>query len=216
MKQKCCITSLIAIGLGCILPVALAGTLWSQQAYPARPINVLIGFGTGGVTDVSARFILGKAEKSLGQPFIVMNNGGGGGSVAYGITASKPPDGYNLVAASSTGLVRIPQFKTVPYRMDEFAPIMQYAASYLSPIVVLSTSPWKSLKELVEFAKKNPGKVTYSTTGVGSPHHMAMEYVAKQEGIKWTHVPYPGSMPALTALLGGHVMVQVGAGESIP
>jgi tripartite-type tricarboxylate transporter receptor subunit TctC len=216
MKQKRWLVNLIVIGLGCILPISLADTLSGQPVYPARPINVLIGFGTGGVTDVSARFIMGKAEKSLGQPFVVMNNGGGGGAVAYGITAQKPPDGYNLVAASSTGLVRIPQFRTVPYRMDEFVPIMHYAASYLSPIVVLSSSPWKSFKELVEFAKKNPGKVTYSTTGVGSPHHMAMEYVAKQEGIKWIHVPYPGSMPALTALLGAHVQVQIGAGESIP
>ncbi len=216
MRHRGYVNKLFAMALGCILAVAFAGSVRSQPAYPVKPINVLIGFGTGGVTDVSARFIMGKAEKILGQPFVVMNNGGGGGSVAYGIIAQKPPDGYNLVAASSTGLVRIPQFRTVPYRMDEFAPIMHYASSYLSPIVVQSSSPWKTFKELVEFAKKNPGKVTYSTTGVGSPHHMAMEYVAKQEGIKWTHVPYPGSMPALTALLGGHVMVQVGAGESIP
>lgn len=221
MKQSLiqghCVIKLLGMALCCILSVAFTGNAWSQPAYPVKPINVIIGFGVGGVTDVSARFIMGKAEKSLGQPLVVMNNGGGGGSVAYGIIAQKPPDGYNLVAASSTGLVRIPQFRTVPYTMDEFTPIMHYAASYLSPIVVLSTSPWKTFKELVEFAKKHPGKVTYSTTGVGSPHHLAMEYVAKQEGgIKWTHVPYPGSMPALTALLGGHVMVQVGAGESIP
>ncbi len=221
MKQspiyRHCVIKLFAMTLCCTLFIAFTGNAWSQTAYPAKPINVLIGFGVGGVTDISARFIMAKAEKSLGKPFVITNNGGGGGAVAYGVIAKKPPDGYNLVAASSTGLVRIPQFRTVPYSMDEFTPIMHYAASYLSPIVVLSTSPWRTFKELVEFAKMNPGKVTYSTTGVGSPHHLAMEYVARQEGgIKWTHIPYPGSMPALTALLGGHVTVQVGAGESIP
>ena len=216
MRRARHVVRFLVIVLCCTVPLALAGSLWGQAGYPAKPINVVIGFGAAGVTDVSARFILARAEKSLGQPFVITNNGGGGGSVAYGIIAQKPADGYNLVAATSTGLVRIPQFRTVPYHLDDFTPIMHYAASYLSPVVVLSTSPWKTFRELVDFARKNPGKVTYSTTGVGSPHHMAMEYVAKQEGIKWTHVPYPGSMPALTSLLGGHVMVQVGAGESIP
>ena len=120
-----------------------------------------IGFGAAGVTDVSARFILARAEKSLGQSFVITNNGGGGGSVAYGIIAQKPPDGYNLVAATSTGLVRIPQFRTVPYHLDDFTPIMHYAASYLSPVVVLSTSPWKTFRELVDFARKNPPNADY-------------------------------------------------------
>jgi tripartite-type tricarboxylate transporter receptor subunit TctC len=214
MIQAC--KTLLAGALGCLISIIVVGIAWSQPAYPTKPINVIIGFGTGGVTDVSARFLLGRAEKLLGQPFVISNNGGGGGSVAYELTKAKAPDGYNLVCASSTGLVRIPQFRKVPYARDEFEIIMHYAASYLSPIVVKASSPWKTFKELVDYAKKNPGKIRYSTTGVGSPHHMAMEYVAKQEGIKWIHIPYPGSMPALTALLGGHVEVEVGAGESIP
>jgi tripartite-type tricarboxylate transporter receptor subunit TctC len=136
--------------------------------------------------------------------------------VAFEITARKPPDGYNIVGGASTGLVRIPLFREVPYQMDDFIPIMHFATPLLTPVVTKSTSPWMTFKELVDYAKKNPGKVTYSTTGVGSPMHMAMEYVAKQEGIVWTHIPYPGAMPAFTALLGGHVMFQVGAGESVP
>jgi tripartite-type tricarboxylate transporter receptor subunit TctC len=119
--------------------------------------------------------------------------------VAFEITARKPPDGYNIVGGASTGLVRIPQFREVPYQMDDFIPIMHFATPILTPIVIKSTSPWMNFKELVDYAKKNPGKVTYSTTGVGSPMHLAMEYVAKQEGITC-----------------GHVMVQVGAGESVP
>ena len=190
--------------------------MWGQQAYPTKPINLLIGYAPGGVVDISERFMATKAEKILGQPFVVTNNGGGGSSVAAEIIAKKPPDGYNIFGGASTGLVRIPQFRAVPYKPDDLIPIMHFATPVFTPVVTKSTSPWKTFKELVDYAKKNPGKVTYSTTGVGSPMHLAMEYVAKQEGIPWTHIPYPGAMPAFTALLGGHVMFQVGAGESVP
>lgn len=203
--------------LGCIVSL-MAGLApaWGQDPYPAKPINLLIGYAPGGVVDTTERFLASKAEKYLGQPIVVTNNGGGGSSVAFGIVAKKAPDGYDIVGGSSSGLVRIPQFRTVPYKMDDFVPIMHFATPALTPIVVKSSSPWKTFKELVEYAKQNPGKVTYSTTGVGSPMHLAMEYVAKQDGITWTHVPYPGAMPAFTALLGDHVSVNVGAGESIP
>ncbi len=189
--------------------------LSSAQPYPTKPINILVGFAPGGTMDVSTRVLAGKAEKFLGQPFLVSNNGGGGGSVALGIVAKERPDGYYLAGCTSTGLIRIPQFRTVPYKLEDFVPIMHFGAPQTG-IVVKTDSPFKTLKDLVDYAKKNPGKVTYSSTGVGSPMHLAMEYVAKQEGIQWTHVPYPGSTPALTALLGGHVTAQSGSTEWIP
>jgi len=198
------------------MPGVSVNPLFSQTNYPTKPINLLIGYAPGGVVDISERFMASKAEKFLGQPIVVSNNGGGGSSVAFGIIAKKPSDGYNIVGGASTGLVRIPQFRSVPYALDDFVPIMHFAKPVLTTIVVKSTSPWKTFKELVDYAKKNPEKITYSTTGVGSPMHIAMEFVAKQEGIKWTHIPYPGAVPAFTALLGGHVMVNAGAGESIP
>ena len=201
---------------GCVLPIMLATPLWSEPAYPTRPINLFIGYAPGGVVDISERFLASKAEKYLGQPFVVTNNGGGGSSVAYGIVAKKPADGYTIIGGASSGLIRIPQFRTVPYKMDDFIPLMHFATPSLTPIVVKSASPWKTFKELTDYAKKNPGKVTYSTLGVGSPMHLAMEYVAKQDGITWTHVPFPGAMPAFTALLGDHVAVNAGAGESVP
>ncbi|MCX8023119.1 MAG: tripartite tricarboxylate transporter substrate binding protein [Syntrophorhabdaceae bacterium] len=213
-KGRVILTSLILFAFfACFLPT---NHTFGQVNYPTKPINLLIGYAPGGVVDISERFMASKAEKFLGQPIVVTNNGGGGSSVAFGIVAKKPADGYNLVGGASTGLVRIPQFRSVPYTMDDFVPIMHFATPVLTPIVVKSTSPWKTFKELVEYAKKNPGKITYSTTGVGSPMHIAMEFVAKQEGISWTHIPYPGAVPAFTALLGGHVMVNAGAGESIP
>jgi len=190
-------------------------TLAPAQTYPTKPMNILVGFAAGGTMDVSTRVLASKAEKHLGQPFLISNNGGGGGSVALGIVAKERPDGYSLAGCTSTGLIRIPQFRTVPYKLEDFVAIMHFGAPQTG-VVVKADSPFKTFKDLVEYAKKNPGKVTYSSTGIGSPMHLAMEYVAKQEGIQWTHVPYPGSTPALTALMGGHVTAQSGSTEWIP
>lgn len=195
--------------------IFLIPALSFSQTYPTKPISILVGFAPGGTMDVSTRVLAGKAEKSLGQPFIITNNGGGGGSVALGIVAKEKADGYSLAGCTSTGLIRIPQFRAVPYRLEDFVPLMHFGAPQTG-VVVRSDSPFKTFRELVEYGKKNPGKVTYSSTGVGSPMHLAMEYVGKQEGIQWTHVPYPGSTPALTALLGGHVTAQSGSTEWIP
>jgi tripartite-type tricarboxylate transporter receptor subunit TctC len=216
MRSEKFVKGFLTVVLGCILAVILAAPSWSQPAYPTKPINLYIGYAPGGVADISVRFMATKAEKILGQPFIVTNNGGGGSSVATGIVAKRPADGYTILGGASSGLVRLPHMQAVPYKYEEFAPIMHFATPELTPIVTKSTSPWKTFKELVDYAKKNPGKVTYSTLGVGSPMHMAMEYVAKQEKITWTHIPFPGAMPAFTALLGDHVNFCVGAGESVP
>ena len=209
MKRNLWITILLS-GLTFLIPA-----LSLAQTYPTKPINILVGFAAGGTMDISTRVLASKAEKLLGQPFIVTNNGGGGGSVALGIVAKERSDGCYLAGCTSTGLIRIPQFRPVPYQLDDFVPIMHFGAPQTG-VVVRSDSPFKTFRDLVEYAKKNPGKVTYSSTGVGSPMHLAMEYVAKQEGIQWTHVPYPGSTPALTALLGGHVTAQSGSTEWIP
>ncbi len=179
-------------------------------------VELLIGYAPGATGDLTERLMAAKAEKILGQPFVVTNNGGGAGGVAVTLTSKKPPDGYSLLGTGSTPLVRVSQFTTVPYKWDDVTPIISFAAPVLTSLVVKSDSPWKTLKDLVEYARKNPGKVSYSTLGVGSPMHMAMEYIAKQEGIKWTHVPYQGTMPAFMALLGGHVNVQLGSGECVP
>ncbi len=209
-------TRYIACLLGWVLLIGIAGAAWSQPTFPTKPINLIVGYAAGGTNDIVQRFLATKAEKFLGQPIIVTNNGGGGSSVAFGIIAKAKPDGYNIVGAASSGLVRIPQFRKVPYTLDEFVPIMAFGTPALTPIVVNSTSPWKTVKDLVDYARKNPGKLVYATTGVGSPQHLCMEFIAKQAGVTWTHLPFPGSMPATMALLGGHVSVCVAAGEVIP
>lgn len=189
----------------CLMLLIIAAPLAAQD-YPTRPINILVTVQAGGAIDVGIRPIAAKVEKSLGQPFMVSNNAGGAGSVALGIIARAKPDGYHLTAATSTPVVRLPHMTAVPYKLDDLVPIMTYGAPQ-SGIVVRSDAPWKTLKELVEYAKKNPGKINYSTTGVGQPMHVAMEFIAKQEGgIKWNLVPSPGVLPHVM-LLGGHVDV---------
>jgi len=182
----------------------LIPTLSFAQEFPTKPVNALLAYGPGAGYDISFRPLASKAEKFLGQPIVVSNNGAGGGTVALGIVAKEKPDGYHLVGTMGMGLVWFPQVRAVPYKFDDFVPIMHYGAFHAG-VVARTDAPFQTLKEFVEYAKKNQGKVNLSTGGAGSPHHLAMEFIAKKEGIQWAVVPYPGGGPALTALLGGHV-----------
>jgi tripartite-type tricarboxylate transporter receptor subunit TctC len=185
------------------------------QAYPTKPVNVVVTFPPGGTLDVSARILAAKAEKFLGQPMIISNVGGGAGSVALGQVAKKAADGYTISACTSTGIVRIPQLRAVPYEPSDFIPVMHYA-SVESGVVVKADSAYKTFKDLIEYARKNPGKVNYATSGAGSPMHMAMEFVAEKEKIQWVHVPYAGGAPGLAAVLGGHVTAMSDSTEWLP
>lgn len=201
--------------MSCFFLAILVPTFSLAQVYPTRPINLVVTFPPGGTLDTSTRILASKAEKFLGQPIIVLNVGGGAGSVALGQVAKKRPDGYEITSCASTGLIRIPQLHAVPYSHDDFTPGMHFAAVQ-SGLVVRSDSPFKNLKDLIEYAKKNPGKVTYATSGAGTPMHMAMEYIADKEGIQWTHVPQTGGAPELTAVLGGHVTSLSDSTEWLP
>ena len=185
------------------------------QTYPTKSISILVVFAPGGSSDSMVRVLASKAEKMLGQPISVENNGAGGGTVGLGIIAKAKPDGYKLAQCVSIGLIGIPQFRAVTYTLDDFVPIMQFAAAETG-LVVRADAPFKTLKEFVEYAKKNPGKVTYSTTSIGSTTHLVMEYIGKKEGITWTHVPFPGFSECVTALLGGHVTAVSGDTIWIP
>lgn len=201
---------IFVFGLMLVLISGLSSTgLSATQAYPTRPVNILIGYAPGGAVDTTMRVIAGKAEKNLGQPFVLTNNGAGGGSVALGIVAKEKPDGYHLVNVTTATFALIPQFRTVPYKLDDFVPILQFGIMQTG-LVVKADSPWKTMKDLVDYAKKNPGKVTYGTAGVGLVSHLAMEHVAKQEGIQWTLVPFPGMAPAIASVLGGHITAASG------
>jgi tripartite-type tricarboxylate transporter receptor subunit TctC len=198
-------------GLTMIQMIALYGlilflipTFSFAQEYPTKPVNVLVAYSPGASVDLSFRVLASKAEKFLGQPLIISNNGTGGSTVGVGIVAKEKPDGYHLLVAMGMGIVWFPQVRAVPYKYDDFTPIMHYGAFHAG-VVAKADAPFRTLKDFVEYARKNRDKVNYSTGGAGSPHHLAMEYIAKKEGINWAMIPYAGGAPALTALLGGHV-----------
>jgi tripartite-type tricarboxylate transporter receptor subunit TctC len=209
MKPKAVVLCCAALLL-MLLPV-----IASAQQYPTKPVNLIVTFAPGGTLDASTRILAVKAEKFLGQPLVVSNVGGGAGSVALGQVAKKRADGYDITSCTSTGIIRLPQLRSVPYTPEDFVPIMHFAAVQ-SGVVVKSDSPYKTFKELVEYARKNPGKANYATSGVGSPMHMAMEFVADKEKIQWTHVPYSGGAPGLAAVLGGHVTAMSDSTEWLP
>jgi tripartite-type tricarboxylate transporter receptor subunit TctC len=180
------------------------GSAPAQEKYPTKPINFVIGYPAGGTTDVCARPLVMAASKILGQPIVVLNKPGGGSAVAVASLKIEKPDGYTIGVLPS-GAVLSQHMRQVPYdSVKDFTPIMQYA-EYLIGLAVRSDSPWKTFKEFIDYAKANPGKVRYSTAGSGTPQHLVMERLALKEKIKWTHIPFQGGGPAVTAVLGGHV-----------
>jgi tripartite-type tricarboxylate transporter receptor subunit TctC len=200
MKCKHIKTVLVVVAL-----VFFSASATLADDYPSKPVNLYIGYSGGGSTDISARLLANLAQKDFSQPIVCINKPGGVSSVMHGLVAHSKPDGYTLGVLMTAAITRIPHLRTVPYNpLSDFVPIMQYAV-YQYGICVRSDSPFKKLSDFIEYAKENPGKVTYSTAGSGSGQHLAMEYLALKEGIKWTHIPYKGGVPAVTACLGGHV-----------
>lgn len=177
----------------------------SEAAYPERPVTILVGFVPGGSMDLSARALARSAEKILGQPVMIENKPGGTGTVALAALLSQKHDGYTLCGTPSSVLIRVSQQQQVPYKpFTSFRTVIGFAEPPLG-IVVKNDAPWKTLKDLTAYAARNPGKVKYATTGVGSTTHAAAEEIASRDKLQMIHVPYKGSMEALTALLGGHV-----------
>lgn len=180
------------------------------QEYPIKPINIYVGYSPGDNMDVMTRVLSQKVEKMLGQPITILNKPGGAGSVALSLLAKDKPDGYSLAAVIETPLDRIPLLRKLDYKPEDFAPILQFASG-VTGVVVNSKAPWNSFQELLDYAKKNPSEVTYATSGAGSTMHVAMQYIAAERGLDWTHVPYPGARDTLTAVLGGHINAAVGS-----
>jgi tripartite-type tricarboxylate transporter receptor subunit TctC len=194
---------IVLLALALILPTAVAA-----QDFPTRPINIVAPFPPGGQADLMARPTAAAMEKLLKNPVVVVNKTGAAGAVGMAFVANSKPDGYNLLMALSSISV-IPEadklFDRKPaYTMDQLIPIALVSADP-TILVCRSERPWKSVKELVDDAKKRPDGISYSSSGIYGTLHMAMEMLIHSAGIKLKHVPYGGAAPALTALLGGHV-----------
>ena len=182
-----------------VLPPALA-----QEKFPTRTVTFFVPAPPGGTTDINFRALADVASKILGQPIVVVNKPGASGTLAPASLKAVKPDGYTL-SATFMNLLIVPHIEDVAYDpLKDFTYILQLYCSTFG-IVVKTDSPWKTLKELVEYARQHPNEIKYSTSSPGGVHHFAMEDIALKEGIKWKIVPYPGGYQAATAVVGGHV-----------
>jgi tripartite-type tricarboxylate transporter receptor subunit TctC len=203
---------IIILILASLLVFFSVGSVVKADDYPAMPINLVIPVAPGGGTDQTVRVLTPVMEKVLKTPIVIQYNTGGGGTSAYLSLSKKKPDGYNIAAFSSSFLLQ--QYgKIGGARMDAFDFIANYA--YVDKcLVVLSSSPYKNLKDLLDYAKKNPGGVTVSNSGSARDAHLHAAAIEKEAGVKFTHVPMSGDSGALMAMLGGHVSVaSVGMGQ---
>jgi tripartite-type tricarboxylate transporter receptor subunit TctC len=191
----------------CIVGLVLTAAA-SAQDYPIRPITLIVPYAAGGGNDVMARIVADKMGAALGQPIVVENRGGAGGSIATRAVAHAPADGYTLGLGGTGTLAIDPSlYPNVGYDpRKDFAPIGLIATSALV-VLVHPSVPAKTIPELIALAKQQPGKLAFASAGVGSGIHLGAELFAYMAGIKLTHIPYKGSAPALTDLLGGHVQI---------
>jgi tripartite-type tricarboxylate transporter receptor subunit TctC len=190
------------------LALMVAAATAFAQAYPTKPVTMIVPFPPGGVADIVGRPLAAEMEKVWKQPVVVTNRAGAGGAVGMAAAAKAAPDGYTILMALSSISVfpvsdRI-QGRAPSYEMKDFAPIALITADP-TVLIVGADSPWKTLQEFVASAKAYPGQINYSSSGVYGTLHVAMEMFANAAGVKLFHVPYQGGGPALTALLGGQV-----------
>ncbi len=182
----------------------------AQEAYPTRPITMIVGYAPGGSADLIMRALAETAGKILNQSVAVVYKPGGASSVSLSLLKGEKPDGYTL-GLLAVGGVRAALLQKLPYDpVEDFTPIIQFG-EYQFGMGVLAGAPWKTVDQLVQYAKNNPGKIRYAHPGVGTGGYLGMEMLSINRGIKWSHLPYEGDSQVLTALMGNHVEVGVGA-----
>jgi tripartite-type tricarboxylate transporter receptor subunit TctC len=194
----------------CSLCVALAAwagiTAAHAQSYPSRPIRSIMTVAGG--ADVVARLVAQGLTTALGQPVVVESQSGAGGAIGAENVARAAPDGYTIMLTSASALV-MNRFLSKSARLDplrDLTPITK-AFETVAVVVVNPTFPAGSMRELIEFAKRHPGKLSYGTSGIGTTHHLAGESIRLLTGIDWVHVPYKGGPPVITDLIAGEIQV---------
>ena len=181
-------------------------TAIAQDAWPSRPIKLIAPFAPGGPLDLAGRVIALKLQDALGQPVVVENVAGAGGGVGMARLAQSPGDGYT-VALGHVGSLSIGPHLNSKLGFDpqkSFAPVT-LLADYVNVLVVNSSEPYANVADLIKAARENPGKIAYSSSGIGSSNHLSGELLAAMTGVKLTHIPHRGSAPAMLDLIGGRV-----------
>ena len=187
--------------------LAMAGIATAADNYPSKPVRVVVPFTPGTGMDIIARSVGPKLSERVGQPVVVDNRPGASGNLGAELVAKAAPDGYTLMI-SATPLVSSPHlYKNVPFKpLSDFAPISLAAWGTLM-LVANPGTKITNIEDLVSQARANPGKITYSSPGIGTPHHMSMELLKDRMGINLLHVPYKGTAGAVTDVLGGQINI---------
>lgn len=178
-----------------------------ENAYPNKPIKLLVGYAPGGATDIVARSIAAKLQETLGQPVVVENRAGAGSNIASEMVARSAPDGYTLLLGTIANATNMTAYKNLGYdTMRDFVHITQTMTAP-SVLALHPSVPAKNLREFVALAKQNPGKMAFSSSGSGGSPHLAGELLKMRASIDLIHVPYKGAAPAIADLLGGQVQM---------
>jgi tripartite-type tricarboxylate transporter receptor subunit TctC len=190
----------VAICGAVVLSSALA------QTYPSKPITIVIGYTPGAVSDLTARTIADGLNRAWGQPVIVDNRPGSGGNIGAALVARAAPDGYTLmIGTDATMASNVHLYRHVGFDpVKDFAPVA-YAGANIICLAVNAELPIKTVADVIAYAKANPGKLNYGSSGTGSPHHLAGELLHQKTGIDIAHIPYKGGGAAVNDLLGGHI-----------
>ena len=178
------------------------------EAWPARPVRIVVPFAPGGSTDTVARITADQLSRIWGQQAVIENKPGAATNIAAAAVAGAKPDGYTILMATTSLISRL-LYRSLPYAISGLAPVT-LVCTFPLLIVVPNSSPAKSLAEFIVFARENRGKVTYASPGVGTTPHLAGELLKQIAGIEMTHVPYRGDAPALTDTIAGRVDLQIG------
>lgn len=182
----------------------------AAQSFPTRPVKLIVPFPPGGGTDILARPIAQKLSAKWGQPVIIDNRGGAGGNIGTKAAADAEPDGYTIIlGVLGTHAVNQSLYANAGFDSTRDFAAITMVANTPNIVVVHPSVPVKSVKELIDYAKANPGKLNYATPGNGTPSHLATEMFKSQAGVNLTHVPYKGSGPALADMLGGQTQVWI-------
>ncbi|WP_353858540.1 tripartite tricarboxylate transporter substrate binding protein [Azospirillum formosense] len=202
MKARRFISSLLT---SCAL---LLGATAAQAAYPEKPITMIVAYGAGGSTDVTARMLAPFIEKYLGggARIVVMNRGGAGGEIGFAAIADATPDGYTIGFINTPNVVTIPIERNARFTLDRLDPLVNVVDDP-GIMTVHGDSPYKTVGDLVAQAKANPNTITLGSTGVGSDDHLAMLLLQRQANVRFTHVPFPGSAENYRSMLGRHTQI---------
>jgi len=197
------------------IALSLCSALAAAQAFPAKPVTLLITFPPGGPTDLAGRALAEATSKYLGQPVVVENRPGATGTLGAAALVNARPDGYTVSMIPITAL-RLPHMENVAFDPMKDIGYVMGVSGYVFAVIVRADAPWRSMADLVAAAKARPGEISYGSHGIGGTVHLATEEFSAAQGIKLNHIPYKGSADMLTAMLGGHLNVAVDSTGAVP